>query len=117
MAMIRVALLSLFCCAGLQNAFANDCKVAGVDCYSAARAVVANDTVKNCPTIFRIKPAMQIELDQILNDLRDAGELADLQPSSETIEQCEQRAKEYVAGPQTVRFMELTPSAKERLGI
>ncbi|RWC45316.1 MAG: hypothetical protein EOS55_20090 [Mesorhizobium sp.] len=115
--MIRIALLALFSCSVAPNAFANDCKVAGVDCYTAARAVVANYTVKNCPTIFRIKTAMQIELDQILNALRDAGELADLQPSNETVEQCEQRAKEYMAGPQTVRFMELTPSAKERLGI
>ncbi len=115
--MIRMALLGLFFCSVVQSAFANDCKVGGVDCYTASRAVVANSTAMNCPTIFRIKPAMQIELDQILNALRDAGQLADLQPSNETVEQCEQRAKEYLAGPQTIRFLELIPSAKKKLGI
>jgi hypothetical protein len=85
------------------------------DAKQFANATVSAMTVQNCPTVFQIKPELRGEFEATLRRFYKEGSGKRFSRTGETEEQCLKQAQEYFSGPQTLRFLELTPSAKQRL--
>jgi hypothetical protein len=85
------------------------------DARQFANAIVSAMTVQNCPTVFRIKPELRGEFEAVLRTYYKEGSGKVFPRSGESEAECLKRAEEYIAGPQTVRYLELTPAAKQRL--
>jgi hypothetical protein len=86
-----------------------------IDAKQFANATVSAMTVQNCPTVFQIKPELRDELETTLRKFYREGAGKRFGRTGETEAQCLKQAEEYVSGPQTLRFLELTPAAKKRL--
>jgi hypothetical protein len=85
------------------------------DAKQFANATVSAMTVQNCPTVFQIKPELMGELESTLRKFYREGAGKRFGRTGETEAQCLKQAEEYFSGPQTLRFLELTPAAKKRL--
>lgn len=87
--------------------------------HDAARrfshTIVSVMEVQECPTVFEIKPEYRAEVEANMRRFYKEGMEKRLATGKRSEQDCLARAKEYFAGPQSLRYLGMTAAARKRL--